>query len=146
MSFFDSESKSEYSLVPEGKYKASLFNVTCDLTSLEARLSVQYKLENNRRLFQNFKITDAGKKWLTWQMGTLGLSSVAKNLVEKPESATPAEIAKSYVDASKNYIGKVVELEVNHSEYNGKTREQVKVDTGFQDVAPKMDADDEIPF
>jgi hypothetical protein len=153
MSFYDSEDKKEYALIPEGDHEASLFNVTCDITKTPPTVSVQYKLANNRRLFQNFKVDEKGGKWMRWQMSELGLASVAKTLVANPETASAVDVAKSYVDAAKPFLGHIVTIQVEHTKWQGKTYERVKVVTGLDTdnsksiPAPKgVDTQEPLPF
>ena len=157
MSFFDSEQKNEFEPIPEGNYQAVIFNVDCDLTKNPPTVSVQYKLENNRRVFQNFRFDDKGKKWIVWQMGELGLNEAAKRLLPHPTQATPHDAAKSYVEAARQVLNKVVGIEITHREYNGKKYESVKIIDGLgatttptpltkTSAAPKFDANEPLPF
>lgn len=146
MSFYDSD-ESKFDLIPTGIYIATIFNVTIDETKDPVKMSVQYKLENNRRCFQNFKFNDAGKKFLTWQAGVLGWNTMAKE--KNPDAKTAQEFARAYLDSSKDLLGKKVELEMSHREWEGKTYESVKL-LGFADETqanpPLMDSSEELPF
>lgn len=146
MSFYDSD-ESKFDLIPTGNYVATIFNVTIDETKDPVKMSVQYKLENNRRCFQNFKFNDAGKKFLTWQAGILGWNSLAKE--KNPEAKTPQEFARAYLEASKSLLGKKVELEMSHREWEGKTYESVKLidllDESLQGP-PSINKEEELPF
>lgn len=149
MSFFDTEDKKEYPLIPEGEHIATLHNVTCDLDKDPVRVSVQYKLENNRRLFQNFNINEKGKTWFTWQLRELGLLSAAKNLLKDPDKAVPVEIAKAIVDAAAPMLNKTLKLNVKHDVWQGKTREKPYVVEGvtMSETAPKgVDLEEKLPF
>lgn len=155
MSFYESDAgaEGEFGLVKPGIYKAVINDVASKEFSGDQTLSLQYKLENNRRLFQNFKFNEKGKKWLTWQLGDLGVLSEAKKTAKENET-TEQTVRNIHNTIAKSYIGKVVTIEVTHSEWTNpttkvkKTYENVKVLPANEQgaPAPQMDSDDDITF
>jgi hypothetical protein len=159
MNFYDSgndekESSDGFAPVKPGTYKAVINDVTSKEYKGDQTLSLQYKLENNRRLFQNFKFNDTGKKWLTWQLGDLGVLSEAKKTAKENETIEQT-VRNIHNTIAKSYIGKVVTIEVTHSDWTNpttkvkKTYENIKIvpnDTAPMAPSTQGDDDDDILF
>lgn len=151
MDFYETNNEPMNQLIKPGTYKATIFDVRSKEVNGEHTLSVQYKLENNRRLFQNFKFTEAGKKWLTWQLGELGVLTKAKETA-KPGETIEQTVRNVHNTMVNHFVGKTCKLEVTHKDWtNPKTKETKKFENAkvlAEDsmVAPKMDEDDELPF
>lgn len=145
MSWFEQEKN----LIEEGEHSAVIFDVHLDRLNDPWRLSIQYKLENNQRIFQNFKFDEKGKKWLTWQMSQLCLNERAKELCE--DQTEIEAIALAYFAAAEEIKGTWVDLDVKHSEYNGKTYANASV-LGRLESGPTQKPDfgvstkEQIPF
>jgi len=159
MSWFDNSE--DFGLLKPGTYLAEIYDFKFDVlgnaaTETPPSMKIQYKLDSNKRLFQNFKFNEKGRKWLTWQMGIIGLNDEAKKLVKGEESA--AKIAKAYCDASKELLGKRVEIEVGHNTYTDRTGNERTVETvkllGFAEAfgagktsePPDFDHTEPLPF
>lgn len=148
MSFYSDKSTEEYSLIPVGQYTAELFNVKPGDRDGTPTLSFQYKLENNRSVFQNFSFNERGMKWISWQLGVLGLNKKAQDLAKGDD--TPSVAQKAYLEASSALINSIVTLEITHNIYEGKTREVTKlVSCDLKDTEsslPTIDDEERLPF
>jgi hypothetical protein len=77
-------------------------------------------------LFQNFKFNDKGIKWLTWQLGELGVLTEAKKTA-KPHESVEQTVMNIHNTIAKSYIGKVVTIEVTHNEWTNPTTKEKKI-------------------
>jgi len=164
MGIFDTD---DYEVVPEGNYAAKLEDCSLDETKADPKISVTYKLNNGRTMWQNFTFKDTTVKWLAWQLGVIGAWQLAKKSCTDDENY--AAVARACLDALGPSIGKYFEAEVAHREYNGKTYADLKLvneipaaiakaypktsaaQNQSQKAPPpvtpkKMDNDEEIPF
>lgn len=153
MDFYETDNKAdgEFSLIKPGMYSATIFDVTTKERDGVQTMSVQYKLENNRRLFQNFKFNESGRKWISWQLGELGVLVKAKETAKPNE--TIEQTARNIHNTMVNFfVGKPCKLEVDHKEWtNPKTKEKkvyenAKVIAADSAKAPAMDDNDELSF
>jgi len=167
MSFYDEQSagadKNDFPLIPEGKYKVMLNAVKLRQTPNKADvLSLEYKLENNRRCFQNFRFDESGSKWARWQLGTLGVLSEAKKTSKEGESVSETMLnVKRTIDSL--FIGKVFSIELTHRKWTPPSGKEVTVESvrviekstkvdmlsnkdSESKGPPSFDSDDELPF
>ena len=142
------QDQEEFSLIAPGTYTAKVHEVTTK-TEPWLQMSVQYKLENGRRLFQNFSFNEKGAKFISWQMSTLGVLAKAKET--KVEGETPTQAMTNMANTIKShFVGKTVKLDVIHRQYTAKdgrqkTAENVLV-TETGNTAPSLDTGDDLPF
>lgn len=133
---WDWNEEKTYDLVPEGVYTVTLVTATLDEEKTVPRLNVQYKLENNRRVFQSFSFDEKGNKWVTWQFGVLHLNTKAKALLKDPSAATNVDIARVYTAALMELVNTKMTVEVTHTEWQGKAKEKVTlVDSSSSPIA-----------
>lgn len=123
MGFFDDNE--EYTAIEEGTCTAKIVDISMDNDKGYPRISIQYALDNNRRIFQNFNFNEKGSKFIVWQFGILGINDKVKEATKNSEDYEV--IAKSYLDISGTLLNKYVQISVSHREYNGKTYENVKL-------------------
>ena len=166
MSFWDNETKDNNVVLSPGQYTALVFNCECKLTKTgEPSLSVQYKLNNNARLWQNFTFRPSSAKWILWQMGVMGLNELVKNKHGKTEDMT--QLRDQYFTELSALVGATyLNLDVTYEDYQGKEMQKIKLldlsdklayescdisyeSSGSKDnefPAPKIDTNEEIPF
>ena len=152
MSWWQEDMDAGYALIPEGKYIVTLDNVTCDETKTPNSISLHWKIikgdQEGRLLFQNFNISEKSAKWLSWQLGTIGVWQAAKEVKEE------AGLTRAIFAACENLMNKIkVEMEVEHNFYEktGKTYANSKINDVLslaekEESAPKIDDDEEMPF
>lgn len=116
----------EPTIAPAGTYAVKLENVTLDETKADPKLSVRYKLSNGQTMWQNFTFKSTTKKWISWQVGVIGVWSKATEGLQDPEAYQA--IARATLDAIGTKIGAYYKAEVTHREYNGKTYADLKLE------------------
>jgi hypothetical protein len=149
MSYFEDNKPKQYDLLEPGIYQATVNDVKPDSYKDTPTFSISYKLDNGRLVFQNFFIDEKSKKYLTWQCGILGLTSLAKAKIKDPAAANPTEVQKAYIDASRDILGKKVQVELKNEVYAGKTRQRVYLidSKELPNMVPNFDQkEDELPF
>jgi hypothetical protein len=157
MGFFDEERET----VTEGIYAARLEDCSLDETKEFPRLSVRYKLHSGQTMWQNFTFKDTTKKWISWQIGTIGAWNKAKESCKNQDDLK--EVARACLTAIGEFVGSYYDSEVTHREYNGKTYADLKLNQAITQAqakgylapkttltkapeAPKFDASEELPF
>lgn len=126
MSFWDNETD-EKPLLREGEYSALLFNCEMDTSKKgDPVLKLQYKLNNNSRLFQQFNFAPTSAKYILWQMGVLKLNDTVKNKYGKTEDMKT--LCKQYYDELTPHVGSTyVKGEVTNEDFNGKMYTRFKL-------------------
>lgn len=146
MSWFDKPQ----SLIPEGEYDATIFDVQFNPLADLPKLTIVYKIKDqNRKSFQNFKFNDGGRKWLTWQMNALDVLDRARELAQGSEDTET--VARAFATAVEEIKGQWVTLKITHREFEGKTYESSTVTSRTimgAGLAPELgfDKTEEIPF
>lgn len=143
--------KKDFQPVAPGVYRAIINDVTSKEKDGVHTLSIQYKLENNRRLFQNFKMNEKGQKWMQWQLADLGVLSKAKETAKENENEEQT-IKNLHNTIVRHFIGKVVNIEVTHNNWKNpstgvnKIYESVKVSGAASEALTNNGGDDELLF
>lgn len=119
----DNEADAKY----EGKSKlgAGIHRVRIGYVNLDdikdpAKLAVKYENDEGEA-WQNFTFNDNSKKYLSWQLGILGVNEYIKQTAIKtkknPDLKEAGVLAVNFLDKCKDNF----EIELTEREYNGKT-------------------------
>jgi hypothetical protein len=157
MGFFDDE-KTE--TPAEGLYACKVEDCSLDETKPDPVITVRYRLHTGQAAWQRFVVKDSTRKWLSWQLGVLGVWKTAKENCQDPHNFSL--VARSILEALGKIIGQYFEGEISHREYNEKTYTDLKIERALtneqakifkqsvaskkQDEPPKMDLNEELPF
>lgn len=127
MGFFDTEER-EFDLVPAGIHVAKIDDVKLDETKEHPKLSVTYKLQNNRLIWQNFTINEKSQKWISWQLGIMGAWQLAKESCK--DTSSMSNVARACLDAigEKMKENQMFEMLVEHREWQDKTFANAKLE------------------
>ena len=124
----------EFTLLDEGIYAAKMHDCSCDVSKEPYSLSVQWKLidgpNKGQLAFSNYNMKETSKKWLQWQLGILHVWSLGKE-----KNSLLAATQAMYEGLASLLEKKIcVELEVEHTEYNGNTYANVKINKVLSEV------------
>ena len=124
MSTWGEETGTEYSLLEPGKYTALLTNATIDDTNIDKPVINLEFQEKTTKLWMRLVFTETAMKFLSWQLGVLGVWSELKGSTNSHQAALKA------ADLLFNMVNKTeVVLEVSHRTYEGKQYHNVIVDS-----------------
>jgi len=124
MSWFDDDGDKKFEELKEGFYAATLTNATLDETKEEPRISVEFTLENKRKVWLNLRLSEKQKKFFNWQMRELGVYEHAKELARAGKPT-----AHAFIDALAQIIGVTCELEISYRDWQGKRYQSVRVES-----------------
>lgn len=163
MGLFDDNE--EWTITPEGVHCVKLHDSELDETGDDPKLILKFKVKGHGQQWMRFTFNERCEKFNRWQLGTIGVLSLAKHQVKNQEDYF--EVARACLDASGELIGNYYTGNIEHSEYKGKTYANLIIDEAltaadakdFPEVGveitppppkapepPKFDADEELGF
>lgn len=109
-------------LTPVGTHRAILVDAKLDETGDHAKISCTFEIDepaadyNKDSVFINFTFKETTAKFLSWQLGVIGVwQQLSECGSEEDAARKSAELIFGMIDKL------TVELKVEHREYNGKT-------------------------
>ena len=121
-SWFDEDTKrAEFKELDAGKYKSTLTNVSLDETGDVEKLSIEFTLNNKRKVWMNLKFSEAQKKFANWQFRELGVYEDAKRIGQTKSAP------RAFLEAITLALGNEYMLDLSYRDYNGKTYSSIKV-------------------
>jgi hypothetical protein len=130
-------------LMPEGTHRMKFDDVKLDETKDPITLTIRWKSESGHAVWQNFRMGEKYGKYLSWQLGVLGVWDVRKTATDE------ADLARKLLMELAKLEGSHATLQISHREYQGRTfvdgivkSVEVKLDPN----APKVDDSESIPF
>ena len=148
------EKETDYDLIKEGNYTATLDDFVFYTDKEPKKLRLQWRLDNNRVISQFFSFNEKSVKWLSWQLGIIECYSGSE--IRELGLNTADEVLVYVENKLQKTNNLIVDLEIQHRTYNGKTSENALVKekintvinhapTKKQSEPPSLD-DCELPF
>lgn len=158
MGLFDDDQ--EWTITPEGDHVVKLHDSELDETGEDPKLTLKFKVKGHGQQWMRFTFKENCEKFNKWQLGVIGVLSLAKHQVKNPDDFF--EVARACLDASGELIGNYYTGTIEHSEYKGKTYANLIINDAItaDDVKemsttkpplknpepPKFNADEELGF